>query len=99
MHGEELVVLLQRHKLHARGGQLSTDHERHGAREDKPEEGGNQVEVADGLVVGRRDPLNDGPPHVTSPDLLGCRRRCGGCDGRIIENRHRTVLSDGRSPV
>jgi hypothetical protein len=61
VHREQLVVLLGVvHDLQARGHELGPDHQGHEATDDEEDERGDEVEVADHLVVGGRHPLDDG---------------------------------------
>src|SRR5690606_40266408 len=88
VHGEQLVVGLVVHQLHARVHQLGPDQQRHDTGEQEERERGDQVHVPDHLVIGCRQPADDfrargGPPS------------CGGCpDGRRRSlNRRRHLLT------
>jgi hypothetical protein len=52
VHGEQLVVLLVRDQVLAGAGELGTHDQRQHAAEEEEREGGDQVQVADHLVVG-----------------------------------------------
>jgi hypothetical protein len=61
VHREQLVELVGVvDQLQTRLEQLGADDQGHRATEQEPDERGDEVEVADDLVVGRGDPLDDG---------------------------------------
>ena len=53
VHGEQLVVLLQAEELQPGPGQLTAHQQRHHAAGQEERERGDQVHLADGLVIGR----------------------------------------------
>jgi len=60
VHRKELVVLLfRRHDLEAWRKELRPDDQRHDAANQKIRERGNEIEVADFLVVGGRQPIHE----------------------------------------
>ena len=89
VHGEELVVDLFVHDLQTRLGQLGPDQQRHHAADQEERERGDQVQVADQLVVGGGQPLDRDLALAAPP---GQRRR-GRTDGAGALGDSRSLLA------
>ena len=82
VHREQLVVLLRRQELQAGTSELGSHELGHDAGDDEEHERRDQVEMADRLVVGRRDPA-----HETAAGAHGHPTRAQPLGGRLDE-RH-----------
>ena len=90
VHREQLVVLLLAEELQARLRELGADHQRHDAAEQEEHERGDQVHVADHLVVGGGDPLDQRAAELAARGVrrdhaVGVGR---GDDRPVVEQRH-----------
>ncbi len=92
VHGEQLVVLLGAdHDLQAWGPQFGPDQQREQPTDHEEGERGDEVKVADHLVVGRRDPPDHG---LTGRPTTCCR---GGPQGHArVQAGHHLLPSVGR---
>ena len=95
VHREQLVVLLGVvDDLQALGVELGAQQQRHGSADHEPDERGDEVEVADDLVVGRRHPLQDGRARQR---LAPRRSALGGAQvRRALGGRAHAQLPSGR---
>ena len=89
VHREQLVVLLVGQDVLVRAHELDPDQQRHDPRAAEEEERGNQVHVADHLVVGRRQPARQDRPFAPRA-RRGARSRC------LPHRCHRTSSSAPR---
>ena len=78
--------------------QLGADEQRQDAAEDEEDERGDEVEVADHLVVGRGDPLDDGGAlGDDAADVCPVHRRCAASWSRMRHSSSVTSVRWARS--
>ena len=96
VHREQLVVDLVVDELHARVGQLRAHDQRHDAGDQEPGERRGQVELADHLVVGGGEDLDDRlAERATRGPHRGGGRRGGGGHSRTSLGRPERVRQTG----
>src|SRR5262245_39628761 len=106
MHGEELVELLVGQQLKARPGELGAHEERHQPADHEEPERRHEVEVADDLMVGSRQPADDGTARAANradrPDRCGSRLDYGHGSPPVstrCDPGFGSVIPRGRLPV